>query len=190
MIPTHDANAQYAHKSAELSDCGLYRYLLTRRWKESGPYDDEKHRISSDTSLLWIMLNPSKADAEINDPTVKNVVAFSKLWSFDAATIVNLFALRTPYPAALKQARRTYGQEYVIGKANKAMLTFMIRSHKNLVFAWSRHASEADSDYVRSEAAAFDRTPMCLGHNKNGTAKHPLMVSHSTVLVPYYKETA
>jgi hypothetical protein len=69
-------------RGATLDESGTYHYELTRRW---GGGDE----------LVWILLNPSVADAEVDDPTVKRVVRFSNDWGFEAARVVNLFALRS-----------------------------------------------------------------------------------------------
>lgn len=50
---------------ATLSGCGLYRYHLWRRW-DTGP------------SVMWIMLNPSTADADEDDPTIRRCVGYAK----------------------------------------------------------------------------------------------------------------
>ena len=46
---------------------GNYRYLLWREWD------------SSNKTISFIMLNPSRADAQINDPTITGCINFAKL---------------------------------------------------------------------------------------------------------------
>ena len=53
---------------AEISDCGKYRWKLWRIWDDSKP------------KILWIMHNPSTADAEKDDPTIRRIINFSKSW--------------------------------------------------------------------------------------------------------------
>jgi len=65
---------------AVLSDCGTYRYVLTRRWAE-GPV------------LGWVMLNPSRADAGRDDATVRRCMGFVRSWGF-AGIIVPAVAAR------------------------------------------------------------------------------------------------
>lgn len=76
-------------KDAVISDCGQYRYLLSRDW-ESGLQ-----------RLVFIGLNPSTADAEIDDPTIRRLIGFSKAWGYGGFDIVNLFALRSKDPKML-----------------------------------------------------------------------------------------
>jgi hypothetical protein len=75
-------------RSAVLSDCGTYRYVLTRRWVE-GPL------------LGWVMLNPSTADAERDDPTIRRCMGFARTWGFAGIIVRNLYAARSSSPAAL-----------------------------------------------------------------------------------------
>ncbi len=83
-------------REAMISKDGAYRYTLRRIWG-----DREKF-------VTWVMLNPSTADAEKDDPTIRRCIDYSKTWGYGALTVVNLFPLRTPEPkvllAALKDA--------------------------------------------------------------------------------------
>ena len=56
--------------SATISKDGLYRYSLERVWDPSKP------------TALFICLNPSTADAEIDDPTVRKMVGFAKRFGY------------------------------------------------------------------------------------------------------------
>ena len=69
-------------RNAELSACGKYRYRLSRIW------DDKKPLV------LFIMLNPSTADAEQDDPTIRRCIAFAKNWGYGGFMAGNLFAFR------------------------------------------------------------------------------------------------
>lgn len=59
---------------------GDYRYLLWREWD-----------ISNKT-VSFIMLNPSRADAQINDPTITRCINFALSWGYGRLEVVNLFA--------------------------------------------------------------------------------------------------
>ena len=60
---------KYIIKTAAISDCGTYRYSLTREWAE-GP------------RLLFVMLNPSTADAEADDPTIRKCIGYAQREGF------------------------------------------------------------------------------------------------------------
>ena len=70
------------HKGAILSECQKYRYRLWRTWND--------HL----NSLAFVALNPSTADADIDDRTIRRMVGFAKSFGFDGIEVVNLFAFR------------------------------------------------------------------------------------------------
>lgn len=76
-------------RSAVISKDGLYRYTLRRVWDESKPL------------LNFVLLNPSKADAETDDATVRRCIGFAKLWGFGGIVITNLYAYRSTDPKKL-----------------------------------------------------------------------------------------
>lgn len=78
---------------------GDYRYLLWREWN------------SNDKTVSFIMLNPSRADGSVNDPTITRCINFAKAWGYGRLEVVNLFAYRTPKPSLLKQAPEPIGRD-------------------------------------------------------------------------------
>ena len=57
------------------------------------------------------MLNPSRADAEVNDPTITRCINFALSWNYGRLEVVNLFAYRTSKPSLLKQATQPIGRD-------------------------------------------------------------------------------
>ncbi len=100
-----------------------YRYSLTRRWAPGG------------TRACWIMLNPSTADAEQDDPTIRRCIGFSKLWGHSELVVVNLFALRSTDPAALA----SHGDP--IGPHNDFAIEEAGLTSAHVVCAWGRHGA-------------------------------------------------
>lgn len=152
----------YTHQDA-LTD-GPYRYLLTRVWAEEG----EKAK-----TVTFIMLNPSTADADIDDPTVRRCVSFAEDWGFNSLLIANLFAFRTSYPAKLLKA------EDPIGPGNLRTLAMAAKIADQVVCAWGdvvkKKTIEAYSDHFRSVCSILGpQNPQCLGTTKHGAPKHPL----------------
>lgn len=73
-------------------DPPMYRYKLWRRWDPLKP------------SVLFVMLNPSTADADNDDLTVTKCIGYAKRWGAGGVRIVNLYAYRTAYPSVLGEA--------------------------------------------------------------------------------------
>lgn len=86
-------------KAAVLSDCAKYRYTLTRRWDHSLP------------AAVFIGLNPSTADADLDDPTIRRCIRFARDWGYGALVMVNLFASRATDPADLPAGEMAIGPE-------------------------------------------------------------------------------
>ena len=78
--------------AADISSCGQYRYTLRRNLPSA---NKELKQI------LWVMLNPSTADATNDDPTIRRCVGFSTAWGFAEMVVVNLYAYRATDPKAL-----------------------------------------------------------------------------------------
>ncbi len=84
---------------AELSDCGKYRYALWRRWDKTRP------------RLVFIMLNPSTADAEKDDATIRVCMRRARRMGFGGIRVLNLFAWRATDPRELAGAPAPVGPQ-------------------------------------------------------------------------------
>ena len=78
--------------SAIISPCGRYRYVLKRNLPQA---------IRWVKPCLFVMLNPSVADAELDDPTIRRCIGFAKREGCTELTVVNLFAYRSTDPEGL-----------------------------------------------------------------------------------------
>ena len=85
--------------SAAFSPCGHYRWWLERVWQPAAP------------RLLFIGLNPSRADGQRDDPTLRRLVGFGRRWGFGSLEVLNLLALISPSPAVLRRATDPVGAE-------------------------------------------------------------------------------
>ena len=121
----------------------------------------------------WIMLNPSTADANKDDPTIRRCIAFSKAWGFKRLTVTNLFAFRATSPKDLFRAIKPVGpanDEYLTGTANVA---------DQIVYAWGSQGDfRGRGDEVRHRMRDVIGKPeiVCLGCTKSGQPRHPLYV--------------
>ena len=157
--------------SAVISDCGLYRY-----WLERGP--------AGAPYVAWVLANPSTADAELDDPTVRKARGFTQRWGYERFVFVNLFAFRSTDPKGLLKAHNPWGPE------NDDHIRRAIETAEFVVLAWGnavvkplRERCRVVSKYVLEERAP-DRV-MCLGYTADRSPRHPLMLAYSTPLEEY-----
>jgi hypothetical protein len=147
---------------AIISDCGRYRYRLSRCWDESLP------------SCLFIMLNPSTADDKTDDRTIKRCIGFAKSWGYGKLYVGNLFAFRTSKPAQMKRAADPVGpdnQHHLERMARKA-----IRSGGVCIAAWGEDGRHKQQD--QTVIAWFDEFGIQLHYLKltrnSKIPRHPL----------------
>jgi hypothetical protein len=157
------------------SPCGLYRYSLWREW--AGDPEAEQRG-----TILWIMLNPSRADhLGNNDPTIERCERRSVCWGFQAMEVVNLFALSSPYPKALREAKDPVGPLNDLGILESAERAAMI------LCAWGTLGTlQGRSSAVRTLLA--DRPLHCLGTTRAGEPVHPLYLPYGRTPVRYGRE--
>ena len=87
------------------------------------------------------MLNPSRADAEVNDPTITRCINFARNWGYGRLKVVNLYAYRTSKPSLLKQAAKPIGRDndrYIIKSVEKSVASHS-RMRSRIVLAWGNH---------------------------------------------------
>jgi hypothetical protein len=155
-------------KGAVIDKAGLYRYSLWRDW------DMEKPK------LVFIMLNPSKADANIDDPTLRRCINFANSWDFGSLIVVNLFAYRSASPLDLRQV------DDPIGSQNDRYLKKAIKSADRVVVAWGNNGKLMQRDRLVLELLSkHNIQPHCLGITKAGYPRHPLYVMCSNQLRIY-----
>lgn len=106
---------------------GPYRYLLTRDWNTS-PVPTALKQV------CFCQLNPSTADAQRDDPTLKRNISFAKAWGFNRLVVVNLYAFRATDPNELLAAQER-GVD-VVGPENFAYLNYAFNLSKMVVACW------------------------------------------------------
>lgn len=151
-------------RSATVSACGQYRYSLRREWSNGG-------RI-----VLFIMLNPSTADAEVDDPTIRRCIALAKRWNFDALEVVNLFAWRATDPRQLSKCANP------IGEGNNEAIMKAAERSSQIVCAWGANAY-AKPMALRVKALLNHLPLWAIKMNADGSPKHPLYAKTESNLV-------
>lgn len=159
--------------SAIISECAQYRYKLTREAAtETGDF------YATYGPALFIMLNPSTADAALDDPTIRRCRGFAKTWDCKGIIVANLYALRATNPADL------WAHVDPVGPENDMYLSALIREHDMVVCAWGANAK---LDRVAQVRKMFNRLsrPMCLDITKYGAPRHPLYVRGDQPLIEW-----
>ena len=152
-------------KQAVISEDGKYRYQLSRTW------DEEKPKV------LFLMLNPSTADANIDDPTIRRVVNFASSWGYGGVFVGNLYALRSTDPAALGTA------DDPIGKDNLHHVKTLVGMTDRVVYAWGNKKKEPEW------LCNLVDKPYCIDISKEGIPKHPLYLKKELQPKPFIRDT-
>lgn len=147
---------------ATISEDRRYRYNLGRRWNRP---------VAS--RIVWVMLNPSTADACVDDPTIRRCMAFSRAWGHDEMVVVNLYALRATDPSELGRATNPFGSE------NARYIDRHLASAALVVAAWGAHPWATQ---VADATLGRHRPLYCLGRTKAGHPRHPLYVPRAQSL--------
>lgn len=152
-------------RDAVISDCGAYRYLLRRTWDHGKP------------RALVVMLNPSTADAEVDDATIRSLVRLLRGAGCGSFEVVNIFAFRSTDPEQLTKAVDP------IGPRNQPTIEAAICRCDIAVCAWGAHpmARSASTD-IRNAIRAARPAMYCFGKTKGGAPKHPLYIKSGTTL--------
>lgn len=157
-------------KTAYISGCGRYRYSLGRRWDAVGPL------------LPFVMLNPSTADASVDDPTIRRCMGFARRELASGIVVVNLFAYRATSPKDLWKAAERHGPDNERAIHHVAVAAAAIGMP--IVCAWGAGAGAAAPFYTVEYLRAQGARLVCLGKTETGHPRHPLYVKADQPLVP------
>lgn len=169
-------------KWAMLSDCRTYRYELARIWDDSTP------------PVLFVGMNPSTADEESDDPTIRRCIRFARDWGYGGLLMGNLFAFRATDPKALpgigsgplvnavgEVSPWEHGQRQNV---NDKWLTSMSKRAGLVVAAWGAIRMPYGWE-ERPRAVHHLLGPMhALGLTKDGHPRHPLYMKASACPIP------
>ena len=157
---------------AMISACGNYRYILSR---EALPETEIRHELP----LVFVMLNPSTADAEKSDPTVNRCRGFARDWGYNGLLVVNLYGYRATDPCHLTRV------DDPVGPSNNAILKTVFKTHRKVVCAWGNNADWTRAYEVLDLMAAAKTETYCLGVTGHGAPKHPLYLNRKTQMEPF-----
>lgn len=158
--------------SAVISPCGTYRYRLERVLGE-GP------------TAAIIGVNPSTADATIDDPTIRKDMGFGRRLGWGRILKGNLFAYRATDVRELRDAADP------VGPKNNLHLAQILAEADVVVYAWGPTAKlppKLRREYHKMVTLAWclGVQPMCFGTAQDGQPLHTLMLAYDTPLEPWY----
>ena len=169
---------------AAFSACGHYRWELRRPLL--APSGEDPFRL-----LLFVGLNPSRADGGRDDPTLRRLQGFARAWGYHQLVVINLFGRISPSPAALRHCRDPVGQE-----SNRVLISWFERWSRspswNLWLGWGEAGSlhGRDQQVVMMLAGALAQRapaapPLVIGTTRSGQPRHPLYVAAGRLLSPW-----
>lgn len=175
--------------SAVISPCGQYRYRLERTGLAPLPQviiDDGNFHPLCGKVIGFFGVNPSTADASINDATVRKWIGFCRRWGVQRFMVGNVWPLRSTDVRLLASATRWLdiareNQRHVLAIANEADV---------LVPCWGDRAKvprtmHNELNDLLSLLLGTRKPLMHFGLTKGGDPKHPLMLSYDTPLIPW-----
>jgi hypothetical protein len=144
-----------------------YRYSLWRAWSAYNP------------RIAFILLNPSTADEQRNDPTIQRCIGFARAWKFGSMEVVNLFAYRAT------DAKELLKIDNPVGEENNCYLVQAVERCSTVVVGWGSRGTLLGRDRQVLALLAGRKDVFCLGITKDGQPRHPLYVKGDTILVPF-----
>lgn len=176
---------------AQFSGCGRYRYRLTRE-------------LGGKLTITFVMLNPSTADANKDDPTIRRCKGFAKDWGYGRLVIVNLYEFRSTAPKDMWRIHAA-GADIVGEDNDSAIVRATMESRVSpanaagtsvhladghqpgiVVCAWGKGGTvdkkllAFHSERVTRVAKLVCGDLYCLGVNGDGSPKHPLYLPEDT----------
>jgi hypothetical protein len=138
-----------------------YRYFL--EWPAGGKAG----------SVLWVLANPSTADASKTDPTIAKCIRFATRWGLAWSRTVNVRAWRATDP------RDVPADPLAIGPENDEWIARAVREAELVVCGWGKLGGARGLDVLRVIRAA-GKAPHALVLNKDGSPSHPLYIREDT----------
>ena len=156
---------KYISAYCNFSKSKLYRYSLKRAWE-----------TDANNQILFIGLNPSTADNQRDDPTIRRCVKFANYWGFNSLEVVNLFAFRATDPMDL------FNEESPIGPYNDFWIKRAYKRSTLAVACWGSAGVHKDRS---TEVTKYLKNLFCIRRNKDNSPSHPLYLNSKLSPIPY-----
>lgn len=157
------------YSGAIFSDNRTHRYVLWRKWQIHG-----KH-------VMFIGLNPSRANEVKNDLTITKLIHFAKSWGYGGIYMTNLFSIIEPDSGFIKTLTNENYKSY-IRTETESWLDHVWGRSEETVFCWGNFPN---IQFRAEEIIKRFGPAMCFGKTKSGAPKHPVRLGYSTKLELY-----
>ncbi len=170
------------HSEANISKDKKHRYSLTRVWNAADPM------------IMFIGLNPSRADHINNDATIIRCINFAQSWDgYGGMYFANLYSFRTPYVKTVPENEKEEWTPLIEamrdGNATTEQtspnLEVMINVSKTVVCCWGAWDFISERE---KQVLAMIKEPWCFGVNAGGSPKHPLYLAKASRILPYERK--
>lgn len=158
-------------RNTVFSVCGLYRYTLWRDWS------DELFKSKNEKGFVqFIGLNPSVADATIDDNTIRRCKRFTERFGFKAMCMTNLFAWIETDSTKLALVNKPIGDD------NDKWLSEIGRQAEIVIACWG-----TKGNLMKRAAVVKAMFPKlyCLRKTAEGHPEHPLYLPGNLLPVEF-----
>ncbi|RKS78167.1 hypothetical protein BDK61_3820 [Haloarcula quadrata] len=149
-------------RGAEFDKSREYRHRLWHVWDVRKP------------TVAFIMLNPSTANENENDPTLRRCIGFAKDWGYGSIEVVNLFDLCATNPDDLRDHPNPVSDQ------NDEYLQKVSETAELVVAAWGANGTLYNRGL--EVAKKLDVDLYALDTTKDGHPSHPLYQPTDTEL--------
>ena len=162
------------------SECGCYRWILKREL------------LTGKKSIVFIGLNPSKANSSNNDRTLTRIINFCTRWNYKNIYVINLFGLIAKSPIQLSKSNEPIG-----GNNNlitiKSLEFWRENNNCDLWLGWGdkgqldgrdRRVLKLIKNFSNSKSKEnnYSKRVLSLGLSKKGNPRHPLHMPNQSLL--------
>ncbi len=162
------------------SECGSYRWILKR------------DLLSGEKSVVFIGLNPSKANSSNNDRTLIRIINFSARWNYKNIYIINLFGLISKSPIQLSKSSDPVGEKNDLITL-KSLEFWRENINCDLWLGWGDNGQLHGRNYevlkliknfsnLKSKENNYSKRVLSLGLSKKGNPRHPLYMPNQSFL--------
>jgi hypothetical protein len=162
---------EYIDKGAIFSADKKYRYRLWRTWD------------NSKKAVLFVMLNPSTADENKLDPTVRRCLGYAIDWGYGRLDVCNIFALRATNPKELYSSESPVGENPMI---NIEHILIAAQECDKVIVAWGNHGCHTNrGDHIIDILKQGKITPYFLSMTQKHQPAHPLYLERNILPMEY-----